>query len=72
MIKHIIGAAMLAWLALATPAQAEHSAKEALADIDGTNQLKAGLAKLALSAYGIGIFWANIALTGENREPFYC
>lgn len=72
MIKHIITAAMLASLTLATPAQAEDTAKETLDKIDGANEEVASLYLVIVSALGTGIQWANIAAKSELGQALYC
>jgi hypothetical protein len=72
MIKHIIAAAMLAWLVLATPAQAEHTAKVFLEKIDGPNQIDAKIYRLSLNSIGSGIEWANTRIKAKGGQPLYC
>lgn len=72
MRKNFFGAAILASLASATPAQAEDSAKQFMAKIDGPDQLEADLLGMVLAAYGTGISWANLAAEQKNGERLYC
>ena len=71
MIKHIITASMLALLALSSPAQAEETAKDTLAYIDGADEEVANLYNVFVSALGTGIQWANV-VAHDNGQPIFC
>ena len=72
MRKHLIGAAILASLAFATPAHAEDSAKETLAAIDGQNQGISKLMTLIMAKTGNGIEWANTRVVSEGGKALFC
>ena len=72
MRKHFIGAAILASLALATPARSEDTAKEVLAEIDGQNQGISKLMTLIMAKTGNGIEWANTRVESKGGKALFC